>query len=201
MRKIFVINGGLKFAHSNGTLNHSLSEIDKGYFTANNGFEFRFTDINEAYDIEAEVDNFLWADTVIYHFPAWWMGMPFAQKEYIDRVFTAGHRKGMYYSDGRKSDNPEVNYGKGGLMHGRTYLVTTTWNAPETAFTLPGEFFQQKSIDEGVLFGFHRMHAFVGMEPLESMHFHDVEKNGGAERMTLLLDGYKSHLKKHFRQS
>ncbi len=91
-------------------------------------------------------------------------------------MFTEGHQTGIYHSDGRSSANPEINYGTGGMLKGKKYLVTTSWNAPTTAFTLPGEFFNEHSVDEGPLFGFHRMNAFTGMQPLESLHFHDVEK-------------------------
>ncbi|GLB48997.1 NAD(P)H-dependent oxidoreductase [Neptunitalea lumnitzerae] len=194
MKKIFVINGGKIFAHSPGRFNKTLLELDQEFFTRNNSFELKITDINEPYDLESEVDKYLWADIVIYHFPIWWFAMPFALKEYIDKVFTAGHRKGMYYSDGRKSDNPNVNYGKGGLLHGKKYMVTTSWNAPETAFTLPGEFFKETSVDDGILFGFHRMNEFIAMEALPSMHFHDVEKNGGTKRIEALKKEYLTHL-------
>ncbi len=198
MKKILSINGGYKFAHSGGGLNKLFAATDKEFFTAENGFEFKSTEVIEAYNDDEEVDKLLWADAVIYHFPAWWMGMPYALKEYFDRVFTAGHRKGMYYSDGRKQETPDLNYGKGGLMHGRKYLVTTTWNAPEAAFTFEDEFFDQRSVDNGVLFGFHKMHAFVGMAPLTSMHFHDVEKNNSPERVAQFVTDYKEHLQTLF---
>ena len=198
MRKIFVINGGKKFAHSNGALNQSILEVDRKFFTKRKGFEFKFTDINWGYQAEEEVAKFIWADTIIYHFPVWWFAMPFSLKEYIDTVFTEGHRKGMYRSDGRKDENPAINYGTGGLLGGRKYMVTTSWNAPETAFTLPNEFFRQTSVDEGILFGFHRMNAFLSLEPLESMHFHDVEKNGDPGRIVRLLNEYERHLDQVF---
>jgi modulator of drug activity B len=73
--------------------------------------------------------------------------------------------------------------------------VTTSWNAPEEAFTIPGEFFNQKSVDEGPLFGFHRMNAFTGMEPLESKHFHDIEKNADVEKD---MKAWTAHLDKVF---
>ncbi|MGJ5641463.1 NAD(P)H-dependent oxidoreductase [Formosa sp. S-31] len=198
MKKIFVINGGKIFAHSNGQFNKTLLEIDQSFFTKDKGFKLQFTDINNPYDIEEEIGKFLWADIIIYHFPAWWMGMPYALKEYLDKVLTAGHRKGMYYSDGRKAENPNINYGTGGLMHGRKYMVTTTWNAPETAFTLPGEFFKETSVDDGILFGFHRMNEFIALEALESIHFHDVEKNNGPEQIEIHKSNYSNHLKKVF---
>ena len=74
-------------------------------------------------------------------------------------------------------------------------MLTTSWNAPETAFTLPNEFFKQHSVDDGPLFGFHRMNAFTGMEPLKSFHFHDVEKNAQIDRD---MARYRSHLQDVF---
>lgn len=78
-------------------------------------------------------------------------------------------------------------------MQSKKYMVTTTWNAPDTAFTLPGEFFDQKSVDDGVLFGFHKMNQFVGMSRIPGFHFHDLEKNATRER----LDGYYQDYNRH----
>ena len=199
MKKIFIINGGQKFAHSGGKINNTIVEWDKNYFTAQNGFELKITNLEESYEIETEVEKYLWADIVIYHFPIWWMYIPFSLKSYLDHVLTAGHRKGMYYSDGRKADNPERNYGTGGLMKNTKYLVTTTWNAPETAFTIPDEFFEGRSVDDGVLFPFHKMNAFCGMTALDSFHFHDVEKNMNEKRMEDLKTKYTKHLQQTFK--
>lgn len=193
--KIFVINGGQVFGHSGGRFNKTIFEATKAFFDSKDEFEIRSTDINEPYDVEKEVENFVWADTVIYHMPIWWFHVPHGLKKYIDEVFSMGYRKGIYHSDGRKADNPQINYGTGGMLHGRNYMLTSSWNAPETAFTLPGEFFNEKSVDDGVLFGFHRMNAFTGMKPLESLHFHDVEKNADIEKD---LRRYQQHLEKLF---
>lgn len=189
--RIFVINGGQVFGHSGGRFNRTIADATIDFFTTTEGFEVRSTDINEAYEPAQEVENYVWADVVIYHTPIWWFQVPNGLKKYIDVVFTEGHRKGIYRSDGRKLDNPDVNYGTGGSLHGRKYMVTSSWNAPAAAFTLPGEFFQEKSVDEGVLFGFHRMNAFTGMTPLEGLHFHDVEKNADIEADLLR---YRAHL-------
>ncbi len=202
MKKILVINGAKKFAHSGGALNNTITEWDKLYFDTEKGFEIKVTQVgDEDYDVAEEVAKFNWADVIIYHFPIWWMYIPYALKEYLDNVLTAGHRNGMYYSDGRKADNPERNYGTGGLMHGKKYLATTTWNAPKTAFTLPEEFFQGRSVDDGVLFPFHRMNAFCGLEPLEGIHFHDVEKNGSPELVASFKTEYFEHLDRLFKQN
>ncbi|KJD34758.1 NADPH quinone reductase MdaB [Tamlana nanhaiensis] len=199
MKNIFVINGGKKFAHSGGKFNQTIVDVDTDFFTTKNGFNLKITDINQPYNLTEEIEKFIWADVIIYHFPAWWMGMPYALKEYFDKVLTAGHQKGLYRSDGRKAENPAINYGTGGLLKGKTYMVTTTWNAPETAFTLPDEFFKETSVDDGILFGFHRMNAFLALEPLKSIHFHDVEKNNGNEQVQTHMTNYLTHLKSIFK--
>ncbi|WP_313386471.1 NAD(P)H-dependent oxidoreductase [Chishuiella sp.] len=177
MKKMLIINGGKAFAHSGAKLNETITQWDLQFLKANPNFEIKLTEVVQPYNVEEEIEKFVWADVIIYHFPIWWMYIPYSLKEYLDRVLTAGHRKGMYYSDGRKADNPKRNYGTGGLMHGIKYMVTTTWNAPEEAFTIPEEFFEGRSVDDGVLFPFHKMNAFCGLTPLKSCHFHNVEKN------------------------
>lgn len=190
---VFIINGGQTFAHSRGMFNNTLTgwtvEVMK-----EKGFAYRVTNINDAFDPLAEVENFKWADVIIYHTPIWWFQLPNGMKRYIDEVFTAGHDNGIYRNDGRSRKNPDVNYGTGGLMQGKRYMVTTSWNAPQTAFTLEGEFFDRHTVDEGVLFGFHKMNQFVGMTRIEGFHFHDLEKNATPERIAEYHKAYVAHI-------
>lgn len=190
---IFIINAGQTFAHSGGLFNNSVTEWTQTVLD-NSQVAYRTTNINDDYDAFAEVENFKWADIIIYHTPIWWFQVPYGLKKYIDEVFTAGHQNGMYASDGRSRKNPAINYGTGGLMHGKRYMVTTSWNAPDTAFTLPGEFFEQHSVDDGVLFGFHKMNQFTGMDRISGFHFHDVEKNATEERIADYRQAYMDHL-------
>lgn len=191
MKKIFVINGGQNFGHSGGKYNQTIAENTRNVLQKFENVEVKTTDVNNGYDLNEEVEKFVWADYIIYHTPIWWFQLPNGFKKYIDEVFTAGHAKGIYMSDGRTSDNPQINYGTGGMLGGRKYMLTTSWNAPKTAFTIPGEFFSEKSVDDGPLFGFHRMNAFVSLEKMDSFHFHDVEKNANIERDMNL---YREHL-------
>jgi modulator of drug activity B len=195
MKNIFVINGGQVFGHSGGLFNKTLSDFTLDFFKKELDFNLRYTDINQPYDPKEEVENYKWADVVIYHTPIWWFQVPHEFKKYIDVVFTEGHQTGIYKNDGRSSINPAINYGTGGMLHGKQYMLTTSWNAPKEAFTMPGEFFNETSVDDGPLFGFHRMNAFTGMTPLESIHFHDVEKNADIH---VDLKRYKAHLSKLF---
>lgn len=191
--KIFIINAGQVFAHSGGLFNNTLTSWTVE-FLERKGIDYQVININDDFDPMAEVERFKWADLVIYHFPIWWFQVPNRLKKYIDDVFTAGHQNGMYTSDGRSRKNPAINYGTGGLMQGKKYMATTSWNAPETAFTLPGEFFEQHSVDEGVLFGFHKMNQFVGMDRVPGFHFHDLEKNATPERLASYRHDYLQHL-------
>ncbi len=191
MKNIFIINGSHSFAHSGGRFNETLFNNTISYFDTLDGFEVKCIQVGGNYNVKEEVEKFKWADIVIYHTPIWWFQIPFGFKKYIDEVFTEGHQNGIYKNDGRSRMNPNINYGTGGLMHGKKYILTTSWNAPKTAFTLENEFFNQKSVDEGVMFGFHRMNAFTGMELLATHHFHDMEKNAD---VPLELNDYNAFL-------
>ncbi|WP_075589683.1 NAD(P)H-dependent oxidoreductase [Labilibacter marinus] len=177
MKNVFIINGSHPFAHSEGKFNETLFQNSVSFFNALDGYNVKAIQVGDEYDPKEEVEKFKWADLIIYHTPIWWFQIPFGFKKYLDSVFTEGHQNGIYESDGRSRKNPKINYGTGGLMKGKKYILTTSWNAPKTAFTLENEFFEQKSVDEGVMFGFHKMNTFTGMDLLATHHFHDMEKN------------------------
>lgn len=197
--KVFIINGGQHFAHSGGRFNKTLTEWTVNFFEKEKNAEVKVTDINEEYDAEEEIRKYVWADVVIYHFPVWWFHLPFRLKEYIDQVFTAGHNNGIYKSDGRSrhSDNPKLHYGTGGLLQGRKYMLTSSWNAPIEAFTVKGEFFEQNDEDQ-VLIGVHKLNQFTGLERLESFHFHEMEKAVTDESIENNKNEYIKHLRKVF---
>lgn len=197
MKKILIINAGQNFGHSGGKFNKTVTTKTESFFSRFPGVEVKVTYTDSDYDKDEEVEKFVWADYIIYHTPIWWFQLPHGFKKYIDEVFTAGHQKGIYKSDGRSKENPEINYGTGGMLAGRKYMLTTSWNAPETAFTMPGEFFNEKSVDEGPLFGFHRMNAFVSLEKVEGFHFHDIEKNADIPND---MQRYENHLKSVFEE-
>lgn len=94
MSNILIINGAKKFAHSNGQLNDTLTEVADGTLR-DLGHDVRIVRAESDYDVKAEVQNFLWADVVIWQMPGWWMGAPWTVKKYIDDVFTEGTARCM----------------------------------------------------------------------------------------------------------
>ena len=189
---ILLLDGGKSFGHSAGCLNHTLHGIARETL-ATLGHTLRETIIDKGYDVETEVSNFLWMDAVIWQMPGWWMGEPWTVKKYIDEVFTAGHGK-LYASDGRRSDNPTKNYGKGGLLQGKKHMLSLTWNAPMEAFTNPAEFFGGAGVD-GVYLHFHKANEFLGMNALPTFICTDVIKTPDVSRHK---DEYRAHLQKVF---
>lgn len=193
MKKIFIINGGQAFSQSNGKLNETISEWTKDYFISNDA-EVRITNVSEEYDPNIEADNFIWADLIIWHTPIWWFQVPYKLKQYIDEVLQLGGYQKLYKSDGRSRTNPEINYGTGGLLQGKKYMVTTTWNAPEGAFNIEGEIMNKHSVDEGILFGFHVSMKFIGLTKIDGFHFYDVIKGLTPERFANYKKEYAQHL-------
>lgn len=200
MKKILIINGGQVFAHSGGKFNETVTTWTHDYFADRPETEVKVVNINDNYIPDNEVEKFVWADLIIYHVPIWWFSMPYKLKEYFDIVLTAGHQKGIYENDGRsrKKDNPKLHYGTGGLLQGRKYMLTTSWNAPTEAFTVPNEFFEQHSVDDGVMFGFHKMNQFIGMTRIDGFHFHEMEKSVTPEHIDEYHKEYIEHLEKNF---
>lgn len=193
MKKILIINGGQIFGESKGRLNATITGWSKSYFEIR-GHEVKITDINTDYSVADEIQRILWADVIIYHSPIWWFQVPYKLKEYLDMVFETG-RGVLYTSDGRsrKRANPKLGYGTGGILQGRKYMVTTTWNAPLEAFTEAGELFYGKTPDD-VLLGLHTAHKFLGIDKLKSFDFHDIIKEASVERIAAYEKEYMAHL-------
>lgn len=121
-----------KFAHSNGQLNDTLTEVADGTLR-DLGHDVHIVRADSDYDVKAEVQNFLWADVVIWQMPGWWMGAPWTVKKYIDDVFTEGHGT-LYASDGRTRKDPSKNTVPAAWYRAK-YMLSLTWNAPMEAFT------------------------------------------------------------------
>ncbi|WP_248465421.1 NAD(P)H-dependent oxidoreductase [Pectobacterium versatile] len=192
MQNILLINAGKSFAHSKGELNHTLTDAAAS-FLRDKSHDVRVTVVDNGYDIEQEIQNYLWADTIIYQMPGWWMDTPWILKKYIDEVFTAGHGS-LYASDGRSRSDASKKYGSGGLLQGRKYMLSLTWNAPLEAFDDPEQFFHGAGVD-GVYLPFHKANQFIGLSPLPTFICNDVMK---APDVPAYLANYRQHLDEHF---
>jgi modulator of drug activity B len=188
MKKILLLNGGKQFAHSDGRLNETLHEAALA-FLDRAGFDVKSTYIDGGYDVAEEVQKYLWADVVIYQMPGWWMGAPWTVKQYLDEVFTAGHGS-LYASDGRTRSDASSKYGSGGLIQGKQYMLSLTWNAPQEAFDDPAQFFEGKGVD-AVYFPFHK----ANQSGLPTYLATDVMKNPNVEAA---VAGYEQHLARVF---
>lgn len=192
MKNILLINGAKTFAHSNGQLNDTLTELAQEALSGL-GHQVQVTRADSEYDAKAEVEKFLWADTVIYQMPGWWMGAPWTVKKYIDDVFTEGHGS-LYANDGRSRSDASKKYGSGGLIHDKNYMLSLTWNAPMDAFNDAEQFFHGVGVD-GVYLPFHKANQFLGMQTLPTFIVNDVIK---APEVEAYMAQYRDHLTQVF---
>lgn len=192
MQTILLLNGGKAFCESSGKLSVTLQEVAKETLESL-GLNVLETHIDKGYNETQEAQKILSSDVLIWQFPGWWMGEPWIVKEYIDKVFMAGAGTGQFLTgDGRHRNNPNKNYGTGGLLKSKKYLFSTTWNAPLSAFEDKNEFFGGIGID-GVNLHLHKAHEFVGMSALPSFTCYDVVKNPKVEQY---IADYRAHLRK-----
>ncbi|MGG2396748.1 NAD(P)H-dependent oxidoreductase [Pseudomonas sp. SH1-B] len=192
MKKILLLNGGKAFAHSHGQYNATLHDAALA-FLDRSGFDVKTTFIDGGYDVQEEVQKILWADVVIYQMPGWWMGAPWTVKKYLDEVFTEGHGS-LYPNDGRTRSDASQKYGSGGLIQGKQYMLSLTWNAPVQAFEDPTDFFEGKGVD-AVYFPFHKANEFLGMNALPTFLCNDVMKVPNIEHD---VARYEQHLAEVF---
>jgi len=191
-KNVFIINGHQYWEISKGKLNASLVEFAKDQLEQK-GFTVKVTHIDNAYDIEQEIDKFVWADFIIFQTPIYWFSIPWGFKKYIDEVYMAGRGK-IFNDDGRTRSDPGKKYGTGGLLQGKRYMLSTTWNAPLEAFEDKDQIFEGKDVDE-VFFYFHKAQQFVGMKSVPAFSFYDVLKTPILE---MDFKRYEKHLEQVF---
>lgn len=182
MKNILIINGHQKYGSSEGKLNQTLMDSMVSLF--NEKYDVKTTVIQNGYSIEEEQQKFVWADLIIYQTPIYWFSVPGLMKTYMDEVYAYG----LFF---KGADS----YGRGGLLTGKTYMFSTTWNAPETAFNDPAQFFKGMNLEEAISH-LHRVQEFLGMRPLKSFACYDVVKNPKIDKFTSEL---QAHLKEELK--
>jgi modulator of drug activity B len=194
MKKLLLINAHQFYEGiSSGALNTTMAgiikeEMEKG------GYDVQETKIEEGYEVGAEVKKHVSADVIILQSPVYWFGNPWIYKKYVDEVFTEGLvQQSMLIDDGRTRKDPTKQYGTGGKMHGKKYMISLTWNAPEEAFNDENQvLFGGKSVDD--VFAWNTAnYKFCGADVLPSFSCYNVVKNANVENDIQRL---KNHLKK-----
>ena len=127
------------------------------------GHNVKETVIDADYDVEAEIEKFLWMDSRDLADARLVDARALDSEKIHRRVLTAGHGK-LYHSDGRHRVNPTEGYGTGGLLQGKKHMLSLTWNAPIEAFTREGDFFEGKGVD-ALYMHFHKTQRVHRLDP------------------------------------
>ena len=145
--KILIINAHLTYpGWSEGKLNLTFMDAAKAFFTERGQPKpgvptVAETFVERGYKPEEEVEKHVTAGLVILQTPVNWFGAPWIYKKYVDEVFNAGlNSKVLLEGDGRTRKDPSKQYGTGGKMQGRKFMISATWNAPRETFDNPGSF-------------------------------------------------------------
>lgn len=178
--KFLVINGHKYYPFAQGRLNKTLFDKIIELIKPNN--EVQTTVVEDGYDLDTEINKFLWADTIIIQTPINWFSFPGMFKSYIDDVY----KHGSFYG-------PSEEYGMGGLLKDKKYMYSLTWNSPCSAFSQYGEFYDGRSIDE-VIIAMHKLQQYCGMHKIETFSCNDVVKHPDIQ---LFLERLEKHIKKY----
>ncbi|RBQ30039.1 NAD(P)H-dependent oxidoreductase [Aliarcobacter vitoriensis] len=192
MKKVLILNGHQYYdVVARGELTQKI--IDKAIeFFLKNGFEVKFTNIDKGYDISEEVEKFEWADAILFQYPVYWMGIPWIAKKYFDETFTQGKH---YSNDGRSREDSLKTYGSGGLLKGKKYMLSLTYNCPKSEFNNKEGFFDGLSLDEANI-ATHKTFQFCGLEALKTYSMHDIFK--GDLDLNKELVQFENTLKENF---
>ena len=194
MPNAYIINAHHPSDFSSGRLNRSLVEKANSRL-AQKGYTLRNTDMLNDWDIAEELRNHRWADVILLQTPVNWMGVPWRFKQYMDDVYSAGMGGELCDGDGRSRSDPGKQYGSGGTLAGKRYMLSLTFNAPREAFSDENQYlFRGKDVDD-LFFPMHMNFRFFGMEPLETFACYDVLKNPDIENDFRRFD---AHLSRHF---
>jgi modulator of drug activity B len=182
MKNVLIINAHQYYEnYSEGKLNNTLVELAKKQLELK-GYSIKTSIIDKGYDIEDEVDKHAWADIIITQSPVFWFGTPWIHKKYMDEVFNSGLvQKKLIVTDGRTSSDKSKQYGTGGNMYGKKFVLSLSWNAPKECFgDINQVLYSGKSVDDAFV-AITTTYKFCGCEILESFSCFDVIKNPDIE--------------------
>ncbi|SFQ76264.1 modulator of drug activity B [Flavobacterium akiainvivens] len=195
-KTVFLINAHLTYPGlSEGKLNKAFFDKAKEFFISQN-FKVLETKIEHGYKVDEEVEKHLQADIIILQTPVNWENTPWIYKKYVDEVFTSTLSSQKFLTnDGRSDTDPARQYGTGGKMQGKKFMISATWNAPKESFNDKNQYlFKGKSADDA-LFNVAANYLFSGFEVVPGYYCYDVFKS---KHIKEDLDNYPAYLKKVF---
>src|ERR1043166_9051688 len=193
--KILIINSHLNYAGwSEGKLNRTFMDLAKSFFVER-GHEVIETFVERGYDPQEEVQKHAAADLVILQTPVNWFSAPWIYKKYVDEVFNVGlSSKVLLEGDGRTREDPNRQYGTGGKMQGRKFMISATWNAPKETFSNPDSVLYGGKGRDDLFLPITSNYKFFGYDILPDFGVFDIYKNPDIPRA---MEDYKRHLDKH----
>jgi modulator of drug activity B len=193
---MLIINTHLTYpGWSEGKLNQTLMDLAKTFFSER-GHQVAETMVERGYKPEEEVQKHAVADLVILQTPVNWFGAPWIYKKYVDEVFNAAlASKVLLKGDGRTRSDPNRQYGTGGTMQGRKFMISATWNAPRDAFDNPDGILYGGKGTADLFLNITSNYKFCGYDILPDYGAFDIfKKNSDIPRA---LEHYKRHLEQH----
>lgn len=194
LKNIFVINAHQEYEFSKGKLNAALTEMALEYLSQA-GYQTKLTTMKDEWTVDEEIEKHQWADAILLQTPVNWMGVPWSFKKYMDHVYSFGMDGRLCNGDGRSRSDASRQYGTGGTLAGKKYMMSLTFNAPENSFNDASQvFFGDKSPDD-LFWPMHLNFAFFGMEPMDTFACYDVMKNPQIESD---FERYRNHLSRFY---
>jgi len=195
-KKVLLINTHLTYPNwSEGLLNDAFQQKAKTFFIEA-GYEVLETKVENGYDTGEEVEKHLQADVIILQTPVNWFGAPWIYKKYVDEVFNSGLQSGTFLSgDGRTREDATRQYGTGGKMQGKKFMVCATWNAPKASFDDATQLLFEGRSTADVPLPITSNYRFCGVTIVPDYNCFDIFKDGDIAGD---LENYPKHLKKFF---
>ncbi len=133
-----------------------------------------------AWDVDGEIHKLKRADTIVYHFPLWWFGLPHLLKKYLDEVLVYG-----------KTYRIADVYGEGGQLTGKSFMIAVTTNVKKSDLGTVPMLERCRSVDD-LLTPLILTNYYVGIKSqLPTFHADDVVRGDTSG----VLKDFAAHLK------
>jgi modulator of drug activity B len=196
IKKVLLINTHLTYPNwSEGKLNNAFHQKAKDFFTSESIHVIE-TIVEDGYNPEQEVEKHSEADIIILQTPVNWFGAPWIYKKYVDEVFNSGlNSQKLLIGDGRTRKDLTKQYGTGGKMQGKKFMICATWNAPAEAFDNPVQLLMQGKSTSDLFLNITSNYRFCGCEIIPEYNCYDIFKN---ENIAKDLENYPAYLRNMF---